>query len=49
MGATFEARNRVIRGYWSVDLEILHTTAEDQLPAFTEQLRAALAELEGED
>ena len=42
-------RNRVIHGYWSVDLEILHTTAEDQLPEFTEQLRAALAELEGED
>jgi uncharacterized protein with HEPN domain len=27
-------RNRVIHGYWSIDLEILHTTAEDQLPAF---------------
>lgn len=42
-------RNRVIHGYWSVDLEILHTTAEDLLPEFADQLRAALAELEDED
>lgn len=41
-------RNRVIHGYWSIDLEILHTTAEDQLPAFVDQLRHALAVLEGE-
>lgn len=34
-------RNRVIHGYWSIDLEILHTTAEDQLPAFVDQLRNA--------
>ena len=25
-------RNRVIHGYWSIDIEILHTAAEDQLP-----------------
>ncbi len=41
-------RNRVIHGYWSIDLEILPTTAEDQLPAFVDQLRHALAVLEGE-
>lgn len=39
-------RNRVIHGYRSIDLEILHTTAEDQLPQFADQLRAALTELE---
>ncbi len=39
-------RNRLIHGYWSIDLELLHTTAQDQLPAFADQLRAALAELE---
>ncbi len=32
-------RNRVIHGYWSVDLEVLHTTATEQLPGFAEQLR----------
>jgi uncharacterized protein with HEPN domain len=41
-------RNRVIHGYWSIDLEILHTTAEDLLPAFVEQLQAALVELEAD-
>ncbi len=42
-------RNRVIHGYWSIDLEILHTTAGDLLPAFVEQLRSALLELEADD
>ena len=41
-------RNRIIHGYWSVDLEILHTTATDQLPDFAEQLRGVLATLEAE-
>lgn len=41
-------RNRVIHGYWSIDIEILHTTAEDQLPGFVDQLRHALAVLESE-
>jgi uncharacterized protein with HEPN domain len=44
-----QLRNRVIHGYWSIDLEILHTTATDQLPGFVEQMRAALAELEADD
>ena len=44
-----QLRNRIVHGYWSIDLEILHTTAADQLPAFGEQLRAVLAELEAED
>lgn len=39
-------RNRVIHGYWSIDLEILHTAATDQLPMFIEQLRTVLEELE---
>ncbi len=30
-------RNRIIHGYWSIDLEILHTTATDLLPQFLEQ------------
>lgn len=42
-------RNRVIYGYWSIDLGILHTTATDQLPAFIAQLRDAMDALAGED
>ena len=42
-------RNRIIHGYWSIDLEILHTTATDLMPAFVEQLRTVLAELEADD
>ena len=36
-------RNRIVHGYWSIDLEVLHTTATDQLPAFTSDLRRVLA------
>ena len=41
-------RNRIVHGYWSIALEILHTTASDLLPQVTEQLRKALAALEAE-
>lgn len=41
-------RNRIVHGYWSIDLEILHTTATYLLSGFVDQLRAALAELEAE-
>lgn len=42
-------RNRVIHGYWSIDLQILHTTARDLLPQFCAQLREALESLEAEE
>ena len=32
-------RNRIVHGYWSIDLDILITTAAEQLPAMVEQLR----------
>jgi Protein of unknown function DUF86 len=35
-------RNRIVHGYWSIDIEVLHTTASDQLPAFAAELRDAL-------
>ena len=41
-------RNRVIHGYWSIDLEILHTTACDLLPGFVKQLRRVLLELDAD-
>jgi hypothetical protein len=31
-----------VHGYWPIDLEILHTTAADQLPAFARDLRKVL-------
>lgn len=38
-------RNRIVHGYWSIDLDVLHTTASQQLPAFADDLRRALAAL----
>lgn len=35
-------RNRIVQGYWSIDLEVLHTTATSQLPAFADDLRKVL-------
>lgn len=38
-------RNRIVHGYWSIDLSVLHATAQDQLPAFAadvEQIMAAV-------
>lgn len=42
-------RNRVIHGYWSIDLEVLHTTATDLLAGFVDQLRAVLEVLHTEN
>lgn len=42
-------RNRIIHGYWSIDFEILHTTATDLLPDFVQQLKAAPDVLEDEE
>ena len=42
-------RNRIIHGYWSIDLEILHTTATDVLPGFVQQLKAVLDVVEVEE
>src|SRR5262249_28756154 len=33
-------RNRIVHGYWSIDLEVLHTTATEQLPAFVAGLHS---------
>ena len=42
-------RNRIVHGYWSIDLDILLTTAADRLPALAEQLRALHATLDQQD
>ena len=41
-------RNRIVHGYWSIDVEILHTTASDQLPPFAGDLRRVLDALTAE-
>jgi uncharacterized protein with HEPN domain len=38
-------RNRIVHGYWSIDLEVLHTTAAEQLPAFAAGLRHVLGSI----
>lgn len=40
-------RNRIVHGYWSIDLEVLHSTATHDLPAYIEQLRALIRQVEG--
>ncbi len=42
-------RNRIIHSYWSIDLEILHTTATDLLPGFVQQLKNVFDALEAEE
>jgi uncharacterized protein with HEPN domain len=39
-------RNRIVHGYWSVDMEILHTAAREQLPGFRADLERVLAALD---
>lgn len=39
-----QLRNRIIHGYWSIDVEILHETATDQLPDYVAALRQIAAE-----
>jgi len=41
-----QLRNRIVHGYWSIDLQILHSTAVHDLPTFVDQLRAVLEDLE---
>ena len=35
-------RNRIVHGYWSVDLDIIYSVAIDDLPTFTNAVRAIL-------
>ncbi len=39
-----QLRNRIVHGYWSIDLSILQTTAVKDLPGFAAQLRTILQE-----
>ena len=42
-------RNRIMHGYWSIDLDVVHATAQEQLPGFTADLRRVLAVLPNQD
>ena len=41
-------RNRIVHGYWSIDLAVVHTTAQDQLPGFAADLKRVLAAISEE-
>lgn len=41
-----QLRNRIVHGYWSIDLDILHATANNDLPGFIIQLQAVSAGIE---
>lgn len=38
-------RNRIVHGYWSADIELLHTTARRDLPGTVDELRRIIADL----
>ena len=42
-------RDRIVHGYWSIDLAIVHTTAQEQLPAFAADLKRVLAAVSRDD
>jgi uncharacterized protein with HEPN domain len=39
-------RNRIVHGYWSIDMDVLHTTATEQLPEFVAALHLVLDNLD---
>ncbi len=43
-----DTRNRIIHGYWSIDFEILYTTANEQLGSLVKALRSVLDEMVSE-
>jgi uncharacterized protein with HEPN domain len=40
-----QLRNRIVHGYWSIDLEILVNTAHDDLAGFVEDVRRVIEAL----
>jgi len=36
-------RNRIVHGYWSIDLDVVHATAQERLPGFADDLRRVIA------
>ena len=44
--AATRLRNRIVHGYWDIDVETLVATAIDDLPQMIEQLEAVLSNLD---
>jgi uncharacterized protein with HEPN domain len=44
-----QLRNRIVHGYWSIDLEILVKTAHDDLPSFADAVRSVRVAIESVD
>ena len=42
-----QLRHRIVCGYWSMDMDVLITTAELDLPSFVERLEDVLREIDG--
>ena len=42
-------RDRIVPGYWSIDLDVVHATAQEQLPGFSADLRRVLATVATQD
>ncbi len=38
-------RNRIVHGYWSVDLDVIHAVALGDLPGFVDQIRTVIDQL----
>jgi uncharacterized protein with HEPN domain len=38
-------RNRIVHGYWSVDLDVIHAVALGDLPGFVDQVRTVIFRL----
>lgn len=38
-------RNRIVHGYWSVDLDVIHAVALGDLPGFVDQVRTVISRL----
>lgn len=47
--ATIRMRNRIVHGYWSIDLDVLLATAADDLPGFVADVRDVLTWLPAQD
>ena len=41
--------NRIVHGYWSIDLDVVHATAPEHLPGFTADQRRVLAAVAAQD
>lgn len=46
-GAATRLRNRIVHGYWDIDVDMLVATAADDLPRMIARIEDAISDLEG--